>query len=108
MYNILRLLCEHLKSIGVKLTEIWSCKSPPLRSDFELQRTFKSVFLALSFFRVSELSSSKSTAQILLDFYTLFLHINYEVTLSSFFFILTYFKITKFPIFLMKNQYFDI
>ena len=27
MYNILRLLCGNLKSIGVKLTEIWSCRS---------------------------------------------------------------------------------
>ena len=77
MYDILRLFCENLKSIGVKLTEIWSCKSPPLRSDFELQRTFKHVFLALSFFRVNELSSSKSTAPNLLKFYTLFLYINY-------------------------------
>ena len=86
MYDIFRLLCENLKSIGVKLTEIWSCKSPPLRSDLDLQRTFKRVFLALSFFRVGELSSPKSTALILLKFYTLFLYMNYEVTLSSFFF----------------------
>ena len=101
MYDILILFCENLKSIGVKLTEIWSCKSPPLLSDFELQRTFKRVFLALSFFRVGELSSSKSNAPILLTFYTLFLYINFEVTLSDFFHFLfsPYFKITKFPIF---------
>ena len=30
LYDILRLFCQNLKSIGVKLTEIWSCKSPPL------------------------------------------------------------------------------
>ena len=66
MYDILRLFCENLKSIGVKLTEIWSCKSPLIRSNFELQRTFKRVFLALSFFRVGEFSSSKSTAPNLL------------------------------------------
>ena len=65
MYDILRLFCENLQSIGVKLTEIWSCKSPALRFDFELQRTFKRVFLALIFSRVGELSSSKSTATIL-------------------------------------------
>ena len=41
IYDVLRLFCENLKSIGVKLTEIWSFKSEPLRSDFELQRTFK-------------------------------------------------------------------
>ena len=72
MYHILRLFCKNLKSIGVKLTEIWSCKSPSLQFDFELQRTFKRVFLALSFFRVGELSSSKSTAPNLLKFYTHF------------------------------------
>ena len=61
--------------------------------------TFKRVFFALNFFRVAELSSSKSAEPILLKFYKLFLYIKYEVRLSSFFFILTYFKITKFPIF---------
>ena len=86
MDKILRLFCGNLKSIGVKLTEIWSCKSPPLRPDFELQRTFKRVFLALSFFKVGELSSSKSTAPVPLRSYILFLYINYEVMLSSFFF----------------------
>ena len=99
MYDILRLFYENLQSIGVRLTEIWSCKSPPVRSDFELQRTFKRVFLALSFVRVGEFSSLKATAPILLKYYKLFLYINYKVTLSSFFFILTYIKITKFPIF---------
>ena len=64
MYNTLRLFCENLKAIEVKLTEIYTCKSPPY----------------------GELCSSKSTEPILLKFCTLFLFINYEVTLSSFFF----------------------
>ena len=29
MYNILRLFCDNLKAIEVKLTEIYTCKSPP-------------------------------------------------------------------------------
>ena len=29
MYNILRLFCENLKAIEVKLTEIYTFKSPP-------------------------------------------------------------------------------
>ena len=33
MYNILRLFCENLKAIEVKLTEIYTCKSPPYRED---------------------------------------------------------------------------
>ena len=34
MYNILRLFCENLKAIEVKLTEIYSytCKSPTVRT----------------------------------------------------------------------------
>ena len=74
-----------MKCIGVKPTEIWSCKSPSLRSSVEIFETFERVFLTLSFFKVGELYSSKSTAPILLKFDTLFLHINYEVTLSIFF-----------------------
>ena len=38
--------------------------------------TFKHIFLALGFFRVDELSSSKSTGPILLKFNTLFLYMN--------------------------------
>ena len=33
MYNILRLFCENLKAIEVKLTEIYTCKSPPYGED---------------------------------------------------------------------------
>ena len=33
MYNILRLFCENLKAIKVKLTEIHTCKSPPYGED---------------------------------------------------------------------------
>ena len=54
------------------------------RSKHYLFTTFKRVFLILSFFKVGEPYSSKSTAPILLKFYTLFLHIKYEVMLSSF------------------------
>ena len=74
-----------MKSIGVKLRKVWSCKSPSLRSSVEIFETFKRVFLTLGFFKVDELCSSKSTAPILLKFDTLFLHINYEVMLSIFF-----------------------
>ena len=66
------ILCKYIKKkhsfCGVKIFE-----------------TFKGVFLALSFFKVGELSGSKSTAPILLKFYTIFPYLNYEVTLSSFF-----------------------
>ena len=50
----------------------------------EMFETFKRVFLKLRFFKVGELYSSKSTATIVLKFYTPFLLINYQVTLSSF------------------------
>ena len=93
MYNILRLFCENLKAIGVKLTEIYTCKSPPYGEDYGRNDqlpdnlwNFKRVFLTLRFFEAGELCSSKSTGPILLKFCTLFLYINYEVTLSSFFF----------------------
>ena len=33
MYNILRLFCENLKAIEVKLTEIYTCNSPPYGED---------------------------------------------------------------------------
>ena len=33
MYNILRSFCENLKAIEVKLTEIYTCKSPPYGED---------------------------------------------------------------------------
>ena len=33
MYNILRLFCENLKAIKVKLTEIYTCTSPPYGED---------------------------------------------------------------------------
>ena len=33
MYNILRFFCENLKAIEVKLTEIYTCKSPPYGED---------------------------------------------------------------------------
>ena len=84
------------------------CKYIKVKNSFcgvKIFETFKRVFLALSFFGVGELPSSKSTALILLKFYRLFVYINYDVALSvGFFFILTFFKITKFPIFLMKNR----
>ena len=93
MYNILRLFCENLKAIEVKLTEIYTCKSPPCGEDCGRNDqlpdnlwNFKRVFLTLRFFEAGELCSSQSTEPILLKFCTLFLYINYEVTLSSFFF----------------------
>ena len=93
MYNILRLFCENLKAIEVKLTEIYTCKSPSYGEDCgrndQLPNNlwnFKRVFLTLRFFEAGELCSSKSIEPILLKFCTLFLYINYEVTLLSFFF----------------------
>ena len=92
---ILRLFCENLKAIEVKLTEIYTCTSPPYGEDCGRNDqlpdnlwNFKRVFLTLRFFEAGELCSSKSTEPILLKFCTLFLYINYEVTLSSFFFFL--------------------
>ena len=86
------ILCKYIKKkkhsfYGVKIFE-----------------TFKRVFLALSVFRVGELSSSKSTATILLKFYThKYTHTHTHKlrgnAVDFFFKILTYFKITKFPIF---------
>ena len=93
MYNILRLFCENLKAIEVKLTEIYTCKFPPYGEDCGRNGqlpdnlwNFKRVFLTLRFFEAGELCSSKSTEPILLKFCTLVLYKNYEVTLSSFFF----------------------
>ena len=102
MYDMLRLFCENLKSIGVKMTEIWSCKSPPLRSDFELQRTFKRVFSHLAFSEsVNSLAEIYCTNpfKILLTFS---LHKLRGNSVEFFFLILTYFKITKFPNFFCK------
>ena len=39
--NVSKLLYKNLKSIGVKLTEIWRCKSPFLRFNLEIFETFK-------------------------------------------------------------------
>ena len=95
MYNILRLFCENLKEIEVNLTEIYTCKSPPYGEDCGRNDqlpdnlwNFKRVLLTLRFFEAGELCSSKSTEPILLKFCTLFLYINYELRLSSFFFFL--------------------
>ena len=94
MYNILRLFCENLKVIEAKLTEIYTCTSPPYGEDCGSNDqlpdnlwNFKRVFLTLRFFEAGELCNSKSTEPILLKFCTLFLYINYEVALSSFFFL---------------------
>ena len=92
MYNILRLFCENLKAIEVKLTEIYTCKSPPTvrtaAATTSYLITCKTLNVFFSHFAFSKPvnSSSKSTELILLKFCTLFLYINYEVTLSSFFF----------------------
>ena len=62
MYNILRLFCENLKAIEVKLTEIYTCKSPP--SDLTV-RTGETLNVFFSQFAFSK--PMNSVAQNLLN-----------------------------------------
>ena len=62
MYNILRLFCENFKSIKVRLTEIYTCKSPP--SDLTV-RTGETLNVFFSHFAFS--NPVNSVAQNLLN-----------------------------------------
>ena len=62
MYNILRLFCENLKAIEVKLTEIYTCKSPPsdltVRTAASYLITCETLNVFFSHFALSKLVNS--------------------------------------------------
>ena len=86
------MLCENLKSIWSKLTEIWNFKYSLFTCTLMNLHNFKTRFLKF-FFKVGEMHNSKNTQPIFLKFLTQFSYTYFNIFAVKFFHLFWFLKL---------------